>query len=177
VTSAAQGPVGEPAQVESVRLMAGRTRHLARMECSLRPSFIVAFRALSSDRRSPLGMRIVASETVSFVLRMMCRRHVVVTAFASLVSCRSHRMGFVTTAAITVLRRLVLCQDPRSLMTRGTPKRTRCRKRMRLMAARARIMSTAECRGRRHRWLLCSVTLHAGRRIGGELVPSMAVRT
>ena len=117
----------------------------------------------------------MASDTVSHVLRMVRVGHVLVTAFAGLVSRRSHRMRFVTTAAVSMLTGPILCQDPRSLVTGGATKLGRRGKRVRLMAGRARIMPIAKRRGCQHLWLLHFVTLHAGGCVGGELVPPMTV--
>ena len=117
----------------------------------------------------------MAPGTLAHVLRVMSRRHVVMTALASSVPSGSHRMGLVTTAADAVLWGRVLRQDFRSLVARGALERSRCGKRMRLMACRARIVTTAERRGSGHLWLFGLVTLHAGRRVSGKLVPAVTV--
>jgi len=120
-------------------------------------------------------MRIVASETGPLVLRMMRRAHVVVAAHASSVTGCSHRVRFMTTDAVTVLLGLVLPQDLLGLVTRCALECARRGKRVCLMAVRTRIMPVGECRGGRDRRLLCLVTPHTRRRLGGKLVPAMAV--
>ena len=117
----------------------------------------------------------MAAGALAHVLRVVSRRHVVMTTLARSVSGGSHRMGLVTTAAVAVLRGRVLRQDFRSLVARRALERSRCGKRMRLMACRARIVPTAERRGSGHLWLFGLVTLHAGRRVSGKLVPAMTV--
>ena len=113
---AAQGPIAEIGQVETMRLMTRRTYGLARVKRALRPSFLVALRALKSHLSSPLWMGLVARDTVSVAFHGVRRGHIFVAALACCIAGSAHGVGFMTAAAIAVLAGFVLRQDLGSLV-------------------------------------------------------------
>jgi len=116
VAPAAQRPIAEIAQVETVWLMTRRAHDPARVKCAVRPSFLVALRASKSDLREALGMRIVARDAVSLALHGMPRGHVFVTSLAAGIAGSSHGMRFMTAAAVAVIADFVLRQGLDSLV-------------------------------------------------------------
>lgn len=176
MTPAAQAAVAEFAQVEPVGLMASRARNLAGVEGVLGLRFLVAFRAPSCDLCLPLGVRVVTSEAVSLALYRVRRKNVIVTTSAGCISGRPHRVRLMTVSALPMLLRPVLGQHPRSFVTGCALECAGRGERMCLMAGCAGVMPTAErCRWG-YRGLLRGVALHAGRRIGRQLVPPMTIR-
>jgi len=136
----------------------------------------VTLRALKGDLRSALRVRLVAPDAGPLARHGMCGDDVPVTSLARLPAHRAHRMGLMTTNAVAMRSGDVLCQHLFVFVTRVTPEGRRWRKRVRPMAVGAGVMSAGERRGFRHHGVPRLVTLHAGGRLGGELVPAMATR-
>jgi hypothetical protein len=175
VATHAKRPLAKGAQVEAVGAVTIRAGGISRMERPIGVGFLMAARASERDLCGAFGMRIVAPDTVALVLGRVCESDVLVASRAGCIARRSNRMGFVAVAAIAVLGRRVLREDLLSLVAGAASKRSRCRERVRLMATGARIMAVREGRRERDSRLLTTMTLHASRRLGSELVPTVAV--
>lgn len=116
MTSHAERTLPQSAQIETVRLVAVGAGRVARVKCPVRPSFVVAARALEHDLGRAFRVRVVARNAVAFASGRVCGGDVLVATHTACVRGGSNRVGPVATSAIAVLYGRLLCEHSLSLM-------------------------------------------------------------
>jgi len=156
--------------------VAVRAYGLGRVEFFFGVRLIVAVSASLSELGDAFGMRVMAGNALGFCARGTMRRgNVRVTPRAGAVCGSAHSVRLMAACAIAMRSSFILREDLGFLVAGRAPECGGGREGVRLMAGRARIVTTIKSCCRRNHGFTRLVTFHAGCRLRRELVASVAV--